>query len=206
MLIESERILEEFKEVPLSGVVQVGAHIGEEIEIYFSMGAKKVVAFEPIKSSYDRIQDHNNLIKVNKALGNYNGVVKLNIASNAQSTSPLTPKTHLVEHPWVSFNSTINVPISTLNSWFLDENENTNDYNFMSIDVQGYELEVLKGATNILPHMKAILCEVNKKELYENCPMVEQIDAFLKEYGFARVETFWYENNGWGDALYSKGK
>jgi FkbM family methyltransferase len=204
MLIESKRILKEFVASPLIGVVQIGAHIGEEIDVYFSMGAEKVIAFEPIKNSYDRIQPHENLIKVNKAVGNYNGVIKLNIASNAQSTSPLKPKTHLIEHPWVSFNNTINVPITTLNSWFLDENQNPNEYNFMSIDVQGYELEVLKGASNIIPNMQAILCEVNKKELYENCPMVEQIDDFLKEYGFTRVETIWYENNGWGDALYSK--
>ena len=204
MLIESDRVLKEFKTTPLLGVIQVGAHIGEEIDIYFSMGAKKVVAFEPIKSSYDKIKEHENLTKVNKALGNYNGVVKLNIASNAQSTSPLNPKTHLTEHPWVSFNNTISVPISTLNSWFSDENEKPINYNFMSIDVQGYELEVLKGATNILPSIKVILCEVNKKELYENCPMVEEIDEFLTTYGFTRVETSWYENNGWGDALYSK--
>lgn len=204
MLIESDRVLKEFKTTPLIGVIQIGAHIGEEISVYFSMGAKKVIAFEPIKTSYDKIQEHENLIKVNKALGNYNGVVKLNIASNAQSTSPLNPKTHLVEHPWVSFNNTITVPITTLNSWFSVEKENAMDYNFMSVDVQGYELEVLKGATDILPNIKAILCEVNKKELYENCPMVEEIDAFLETNGFTRVETFWYENTGWGDALYSR--
>ena len=71
------------------------------------------------------------------------------------------------------------------------------------MDVQGYELEVLKGSTDILLKVDYILCEVNRAELYKNCPMVEDIDSFLNEYGFKREITSW-DGYTWGDALYTK--
>ena len=43
--------------------------------------------------------------------------------------------------------------------------------------------------------------EVNEKELYKGCPLVEEIDAYLWEYGFVGADkkmTSW----GWGDKMY----
>jgi hypothetical protein len=71
------------------------------------------------------------------------------------------------------------------------------------MDVQGYELEVLKGASKFLSHIQFIYCEVNRAEVYEGCPMIEEIDQFLGEYNFERVDTNW-AGDTWGDALYVK--
>ena len=41
--------------------------------------------------------------------------------------------------------------------------------------------------------------------MYENCPMVEDLDLFLTGFGFIRKETGWWNNSEmWGDALYIK--
>jgi hypothetical protein len=43
---------------------------------------------------------------------------------------------------------------------------------------------------------------VNKKEVYENCSDVYEIDRYLEKHGFKRVATRWVKRQGWGDALY----
>jgi hypothetical protein len=62
---------------------------------------------------------------------------------------------------------------------------------------------MLKGATEILPHLKCLYIEVNNKEVYKGSPMVEEVDEFLLDWGFIRVQTEWFEETGWGDAIYT---
>jgi N-acetylglutamate synthase-like GNAT family acetyltransferase len=75
------------------------------------------------------------------------------------------------------------------------------NYNLLSMDVQGYEMEVLKGAEELLPRIDYIITEVNTKELYSNCALLPEMDSFLQTRGFTRVETVMTDRD-WGDALY----
>lgn len=75
----------------------------------------------------------------------------------------------------------------------------------MNVDTQGYELEVLKGSVELLNNIDIINIEVNRDELYKNCPMYTDIDEFLKPYGFVRKLLEWWDGTApWGDALYVK--
>jgi hypothetical protein len=71
------------------------------------------------------------------------------------------------------------------------------------MDVQGYELEVLKGGQEILNNIDYIITEVNRKELYKACVLVDELDSFLENYNMIRVETDWV-GDSWGDAFYIK--
>ena len=71
------------------------------------------------------------------------------------------------------------------------------------MDVQGYELEVLRGAKKFLTSIDFIITEVNRANVYKGCALVEELDAFLLNYGFYRAETSW-EGVTWGDAFYIK--
>lgn len=76
-------------------------------------------------------------------------------------------------------------------------------YNFLNLDIQGAELMVLQGASEILKYFDYIYCEVNDKELYEKCAMTSDIDAFLSTHGFER-KIKKMTTHGWGDAFYIK--
>jgi hypothetical protein len=78
-----------------------------------------------------------------------------------------------------------------------------NDFNMINIDVQGYELEVFKGAVETLNTIDYIYTEVNFVEMYKNCCIVNKLDIFLREHGFKRVLTN-SDPKTWGDALYLK--
>ena len=84
-----------------------------------------------------------------------------------------------------------------------DTNGLTSQCNFINIDVQGYELEVFKGATNTLKHIDYIMSEVNTDEVYEGCVLIDELDEFLVTFGFNRVETN-MAGGLWGDAFYIK--
>ena len=56
---------------------------------------------------------------------------------------------------------------------------------FLKIDVQGYELEVLRGAERTLPLIDVILTEVNHIEVYAGAPLVAELIGYLAERGYA---------------------
>jgi FkbM family methyltransferase len=191
----------------VKGVVHIGAHYGEEIQEYVDNGIQKITVFEPLSKNFEvlaeRLQNVNADIQgYQVALGSQKGTATMYLSSNeAQSSSILKPKEHLEHHPDVSFDGTEEVEVSVLDEYDLG------DANFINMDVQGYELEVLRGGKETLNNVDYVYCEVNRGEMYENNAMIGDIDEYLGEYGFERVETYWPETwYKWGDALYIKKK
>lgn len=69
------------------------------------------------------------------------------------------------------------------------------------MDIQGAELHALKGMTSILKYFKHIYMEVNTKELYEGCGVLEEVTNFLHVHGFV-MKDINMTPHGWGDALF----
>ena len=137
----------------------------------------------------------------NLALGNMTGKVLMNIErdNKGQSSSILKPKLHLEQYKWIKFTDKEEVDIDRLDNVDYDREL----YDFLHIDTQGYELEVLKGAVESLKFINEIECEVNYAELYEGCPMESEITDFLREQGFSLTGIhMWCDN--WGDATYKR--
>jgi len=56
--------------------------------------------------------------------------------------------------------------------------------NIMKLDVQGYELEVLKGTGQYLDQIQYLIVEVSFKEYYHGQPLFLDIAGYLKQYNF----------------------
>ena len=185
----------------IKGIIHVGAHYGEELSEYVSNGIQDIILFEPISENFDilsdKVKDLNANIEGHQvALGSERGEFTMYVSDNEkQSSSILKPKVHLTHHPHVKFPSTETVEVHLLDDY------DSKDFNFINMDVQGYELEVLKGGTKTLEHVDYVYCEVNRDEVYENNAMIEELDEFLSSYNMKRVETDW-AGGIWGDALY----
>jgi FkbM family methyltransferase len=192
----------------IKGVLHIGAHFGQEVTSYRSHGLKSVL-FEPHPNTFSILKEKwgsdSSVVLVNKALGSTQctSTMFCETANQGMSSSLLKPKKHLEKYPHIKFESTIEVEQTTLDL-FADSFPSIVDYNFINMDVQGYELEVLKGATKTLANIDHIICEVNWEELYENCVQIGDLDRFLFDFGFKRIAIA-PTNYGWGDALYSKG-
>lgn len=55
---------------------------------------------------------------------------------------------------------------------------------FIKLDVQGYELEVLKGGEGVLTSAEAVLMEVNLIEINKGAPLFHEVVGFMAEKGF----------------------
>lgn len=189
----------------IKGIIHIGGHFGEELAEYVRTGIQNIVVFEPLESNFNVLFENVNNLNANiighqVALGPEEKEIEMFVSSNeGLSSSVLKPKVHLTQYKDITFNQIEKVEMKTLDSY------NYVDYNFINMDVQGYELEVLKGGSETLKHIDYVYCEVNRDEVYENNAYVEEIDEFLSSYNMERVETNW-EGGTWGDALYIRKK
>lgn len=55
---------------------------------------------------------------------------------------------------------------------------------FIKLDVQGYEMEVLKGAKNTISSVSFVLCEVSLIEINKGCPLIGAMITFMDDLGF----------------------
>jgi len=190
----------------ITGVIHVGAHVGGEYDVYKTINTiQNIVFFEPDRDSFDKLQKKingdNNVTCINKALGPFTCEAFLHREkdNNGQSNSLLEPYVHTQQYPGIRFTEKEKVKVEPL-----DKYEPSSLLNFINMDVQGAELNVLLGATNTLRNnIKYVMTEVNRAELYKNCAMIEDIDYFLGKFGFKRVEVDWMGET-WGDAFYIK--
>jgi FkbM family methyltransferase len=202
MLLNLDNLKEKY-DLKIKGVLHIGAHVGQEFNTYQRLGIKNVMFFEPVPSTFQRLKENigDKAVLVNTALGNTIGEVEMftETINQGQSSSVLEPEHHLVQHPNIQFTGKEKVSITKLDTFIKDKD----NYNFINVDVQGYELEVFKGGSEYLKTIDYIMTEVNRAELYKGCARIEDLDLFLGEYGFNRLETTW-DGGTWGDAFYVK--
>ena len=193
--------------VAVRGILHVGAHECEELRDYIAGGvtANRVVWVE---GNEDKVA----LMKARGVPNVYYGLVSdkeetvtFNITNNGQSSSILALETHKVEHPQVYVSEVRSAQTTTLKKLAETHGIDVGRLNFWNFDIQGAELMALKGAGDLLDSAEALYLEVNEKELYKGCALLGEMDAFLAERGFRRVEMVML-HHGWGDALYVRVK
>jgi FkbM family methyltransferase len=202
MLISLQEIIKKYHP-KLKGSIHVGSHWAEEYEDYKAAGMIKQVWIEPCEAAFmkmvERVNDEN-VIMIKCACGEQDAESVLMFTSpenQGQSNSLLPPDLHLQQHPEIKFNETELVTVRRLDSLEFNKSE----YNFLAMDVQGYEGFVLKGATETLKHIDYIYTEVNRGSTYKNNTLIEEMDLLLSD--FERVETYWPSPSWtWGDAFY----
>jgi FkbM family methyltransferase len=185
-----------------NGVLHIGAHHGEEYHTYARLNINPVVFIEAVPDTFNYLIQRvptEHCMCINTAVGNMDGEIEMFISNTSPCSSILEPGLHIDKYPEITFENKTTVKISKIDSL------NIPQCNFLNIDVQGYELEVLKGASDYLYSVDYIMTEVNRDSTYKNCAMVDEIDSFLAPYGFTRVETDW-AGDIWGDAFYIKSK
>lgn len=202
MLIQTQQIFQilQYHNIHISGALHIGAHECEEIHFYHQLGLSMndVIWIEAIPNKVQEAKNRNIPNIFQAVITDKNDeIVEFNIANNGQSSSVLDFGTHSQEHPWVVFTEKIQLKTITINSFFERNGIDGTKYNFWNFDIQGAELMALKGATKYIEYAKAIYLEVNEKELYKGCGLIDEIDTFLAAYGFKRILTN-MTSHGWG--------
>lgn len=216
MLIPLKETLDKYGLKP-KGVIQVGAHWAEEHEEFVKCGIERFVYVEPCRDAFQVVCKKFG-VPINTTMI-YDGILGLfNIAGGSeekempmyvshqnqgQSNSLLKPELHTKQHPEIIFDDAEIVKVIPLDKLPIKKE----DYDFLYMDVQGFEGEVLKGATETLKNINLIMTECNRGQTYSGNMEIDEMDEFLLKYGFERKETHWPSPNlTWGDCVYVRRK
>jgi hypothetical protein len=192
------------KNIDVHGAFHIGAHECEEMGFYNRLGIQKenivwvdAIPSKVVEASLKGIPNVYAAVITDKD----DQDVVFHISNNVQSSSVLEFGTHSKEHPSVVYVSQFTSKSLTIDTFFQRNGLDASKYDFWNFDIQGAELMALKGAVGSIKYAKAIYLEVNVNELYKGCGLIQEIDAFLRQYNFKRV-LMNITQYGWGDALY----
>lgn len=207
MLIPLKKLYEKYN-LNVKGVLHIGAHAVEELDSYIECGINKSLWIEANPDQYSKCVeqlDGTNHQVLNYAVYDQDDVpFTFNITNNGESSSLLKLKDHKNYYPAITVSKQIQLNTKRLDTILTNHNISIDSFNFLNLDIQGVELRAIKGLGNMLSSIDYIYTEVNRAELYEGCDLIEDIDAYLQEFGFVRVELEWTHAD-WGDAFYIRG-
>ena len=206
MLIPFRQLAAKYGMKP-KGVLHVGAHFGQEAEEYAFIGCNRMIFIEAIPDIYEQLkrnlEPYLDAMAINACISDVDGdTTWFNISNNeGQSSSLLELGIHKTEHPDVMYSDRIEVTTTRLDTLF---NDFPLECEMLNLDLQGAELMALKSLGSRLDEFKWLYIEVNKAPVYVGCPLVEEIDSYVAQFGFRRVETRWCGSFSWGDSLFIK--
>ena len=192
-------------------IIDCGAHIGSDsIELAKIFTQGKIHSFEPVPALYKFLKfnsrKQSNIFCYELALSNTNGIAKMFVSSGTSdaSSSLLKPTGHLVDHPNVHFDNGIEVKTQTLDTWA--EKNNIDKVDFLWLDMQGFELQMLKASNKILHTIKALHTEVSIKETYADAVLYKEFRVWLEGLGFELIAESILKGTDMGNALFVRKK
>jgi FkbM family methyltransferase len=183
----------------------IGANIGNKAEIILNFSSK-VICVEPQPSCVTklkkRFESNNNVIIVNKGCGPNIGRSKLYI-SQYDTLSTMSQEfidtTKKERFKGVSWSSHIDVEVTTLDSLI-------EEYGlpfFCKIDIEGYELEVLKGLTQPIPYISLEFTPELKENTFKCIDYLLELDKdYLFNYSEGESGLFTFDE--WIDGVEMK--
>lgn len=123
------------------------------------------------------------------AFAKTSGIRTLHVTKNPMCSSLYQPNQAFLSRflrlpELVSLDFTLDIETTTLDAFC--QSEAIQDIDFLQIDIQGAELQVLEGAMELLERsVLAIQTEVEFSPLYVNQPLFADVDRFLQQQGFS---------------------
>jgi FkbM family methyltransferase len=172
----------------LDGIIDVGANRGQfSLASRIALPGIEVVAFEPIQSeaaTFRKVHGQNPCVTLEEsALGETSGVAILHLSKSADSSSLLPIGRRQTDlHQNTAEIGTIEVPVQRLDD--LEVHWLKKKRLLLKLDVQGFELAVLKGSLLALKHCAYVYAECSEVTLYDGQALRPEVEAFLEGQGF----------------------
>ena len=189
-----------------NGVIHIGASQGQEEALYTELNFKNILWIEAdpemAAALENKLGKKTGMRVASFAASDQNGEADFMRTNNQQSSSLFDLDAHSRIHKDVVATEKIKVKTKKLDD-FLKEIPEAKEYNVLTLDTQGAELLVVRGAVDTLKHIDIIFSEISYVTLYKDSVIVYQLDSFLLEQGFIRADTVSVVY-AWGDAIYVK--
>lgn len=190
------------KSIECQTIVDIGANRGQ-----FSLAARhifpeaKIISFEPLRvpaSLFNRVFLRDDAVMLHvAAIGPKSEQCTMHVSGRDDSSS-LLPISSLQENifPGTSEVETVSVKVAPLDV-FVDVDD-IKEPALLKLDVQGYELDALRGCESLLHKFKWVYCECSFVELYSGQKLVADVIAWLSNKNFyvAGIYNLSYDGDG----------
>ena len=190
------------------GVIHAGAHLVQERNLYRELNLEPVLWIEAHPEIAIEAQKllvgYPKQKLINAALWSQSGEeIKLSEAGNEGSSSSLLELGLITgSHPQVICTKQILVRTKTLEEILTQEDNFSKSIDFLCVDTQGAEAEVIKGLGNKILNFNYILAEVSIRRLYKSAALFSEVTELLSQLNFTLIGSNVNKNTGWGDAMY----
>ncbi len=198
-MLRNPKILKMIYGIKPTLVIHVGAQNGQSRIDYMRLGVKRFYWFEALPELAAKLRNRYKEDEV------YEGVVwstpaieidffQLNESANSSAIKIKRMSTHQIQE--IHKLRTV-----TLDSVFADKELETEG--LLVLDVQGAEMEALKGATNLLRSIHYLICEIGVTDQgYDSVPTEIDISSTLSQYGLKKSISRISKDGTYIDQLY----
>jgi len=170
-------------------ILDVGAYIGAyAYAMQHILPEAQVYSFEPLPNSFIKLKKNmrgfHNWQGFNTAVGESNGSLEFwqNDFSASSSALPMEDL-HRKTFPQTEVSRQVNVSVTRLDD--LVPKLQLKSPVLLKIDVQGFELSVLRGAIEVLKQVDCVVCEVSYQPLYKGQASFLEVYQFMLQQGFS---------------------
>ncbi len=173
----------------VDGIIDVGANRGQfTFACRLAQPQAPILAFEPIPHEariFREVHGHCTGIQlIESALGEIAGTATLHLSKSADSSSLLAiGQQHTVMFQNTEEIGTLPVPVQRLDQF--SEYWKGRSRQLLKLDVQGFELQVLRGAVETLETCAYVYAECSEIALYDGQALRPEVEVFLRAHGFA---------------------
>jgi FkbM family methyltransferase len=196
-------------------ILEAGTYDGTDTKKFKELwGNATIYGFEPNRISYNKtcenIKGMKNVHIFPVALSNYVGwsifyVSQANDGASSLYRDNFKEAVKSIPHIFYGIQEDhykdypIEVPVTTIDTWGKENQVSHIDY--MWLDAEGAELNILKGAGEYLKNVRVISIEVNFKEFRVHMAQFEDVYDFLIEQGF-ELKYIWGSTDVQSDAIF----
>ncbi len=182
------------RSLTMDGVIDVGANRGQfTLACLLEHADMPIVAFEPIPAeaaTFRRVHGKARSVRlIESALGESSGTATLHLSRSADSSSLLPIGRRQIElFANTAEIGTLEVPVRRLDE--MAEYWQGRSRQLLKLDVQGFELSVLRGAVGTLKTCSHVYAECSEVELYDGQALRSEVVGFLGGQGFSESARF----------------
>ena len=148
-------------------------------------------AFEPNPEQFtvlqQRLSSYKNVSLVKSAVGSISGEATLHIADYSDASS-LLGHAKLLTLNKINTLSSIQVPLTSLDDYI--SSKAIANIDFLKIDVEGFEKDVLLGGTVALQKTSNVFVEISQHRHDPHCAHILSIFSLMRDAGFSFIDNF----------------